>query len=348
MPNIGRNNPCPCGSGKKYKQCHGPIDAERASAQRKLKQAPDTLWPKLMDALDQFGTAVPATLNLFWNGAYSARDIQELDQQEDRGSERFLTWFAFDAVNESGQTPVQQIIADPSALELSDAERQVLAGWADVRLQPYEVVEIHKGKGLRVRTLFGETLLDVEDHAAAKRLQVGEVLITHLVPAADTYVIAGAAALLTPDTVEKLHEFAEVHLQDLRQSQPDADHADLIRSRSYIFNHFVMALPREEQDSSTTLAELIAKTRATLNVTAGQIGINTDNDESSGNNQGAAQLQKLSKAGSADEKLDSDTDSNADSGLSDPSLATGGTSTAAQATDHEAPAADRGYEGQDD
>jgi preprotein translocase subunit SecA len=23
---IGRNDPCPCGSGKKYKQCHGRID----------------------------------------------------------------------------------------------------------------------------------------------------------------------------------------------------------------------------------------------------------------------------------------------------------------------------------
>jgi preprotein translocase subunit SecA len=22
-PRIGRNDPCPCGSGKKYKQCHG-------------------------------------------------------------------------------------------------------------------------------------------------------------------------------------------------------------------------------------------------------------------------------------------------------------------------------------
>ncbi|NMT18149.1 hypothetical protein HKA99_27785, partial [Vibrio parahaemolyticus] len=22
----GRNEPCPCGSGKKYKQCHGKID----------------------------------------------------------------------------------------------------------------------------------------------------------------------------------------------------------------------------------------------------------------------------------------------------------------------------------
>ncbi|MEX3823068.1 SEC-C metal-binding domain-containing protein, partial [Paraburkholderia sp. BR14262] len=25
MPKVGRNDPCPCGSGKKYKQCHGKI-----------------------------------------------------------------------------------------------------------------------------------------------------------------------------------------------------------------------------------------------------------------------------------------------------------------------------------
>lgn len=23
LPKIGRNEPCPCGSGKKYKKCHG-------------------------------------------------------------------------------------------------------------------------------------------------------------------------------------------------------------------------------------------------------------------------------------------------------------------------------------
>jgi uncharacterized protein YecA (UPF0149 family) len=22
---VGRNDPCPCGSGKKYKHCHGPL-----------------------------------------------------------------------------------------------------------------------------------------------------------------------------------------------------------------------------------------------------------------------------------------------------------------------------------
>jgi preprotein translocase subunit SecA len=25
-PKVGRNDPCPCGSGKKYKQCHGRLE----------------------------------------------------------------------------------------------------------------------------------------------------------------------------------------------------------------------------------------------------------------------------------------------------------------------------------
>jgi preprotein translocase subunit SecA len=24
-PKVGRNDPCPCGSGKKFKQCHGQL-----------------------------------------------------------------------------------------------------------------------------------------------------------------------------------------------------------------------------------------------------------------------------------------------------------------------------------
>ena len=26
LPRVGRNDPCPCGSGKKYKQCHGKLN----------------------------------------------------------------------------------------------------------------------------------------------------------------------------------------------------------------------------------------------------------------------------------------------------------------------------------
>ena len=26
FPKVGRNDPCPCGSNKKFKQCHGTLD----------------------------------------------------------------------------------------------------------------------------------------------------------------------------------------------------------------------------------------------------------------------------------------------------------------------------------
>ena len=31
QPKVGRNDPCPCGSGKKYKKCHGKDEETAAS-----------------------------------------------------------------------------------------------------------------------------------------------------------------------------------------------------------------------------------------------------------------------------------------------------------------------------
>ncbi|MCI1710647.1 MAG: SEC-C domain-containing protein [Chiayiivirga sp.] len=37
-PKVGRNDPCPCGSGKKFKHCHGWV-APGASGQLRLRRA---------------------------------------------------------------------------------------------------------------------------------------------------------------------------------------------------------------------------------------------------------------------------------------------------------------------
>ncbi|MBP7687225.1 MAG: SEC-C domain-containing protein [Thermoflexales bacterium] len=39
---IGRNDPCPCGSGKKYKQCHGAPDAGPLPGRQSGAAAPAT------------------------------------------------------------------------------------------------------------------------------------------------------------------------------------------------------------------------------------------------------------------------------------------------------------------
>ncbi|HSH82191.1 MAG TPA: SEC-C metal-binding domain-containing protein [Herpetosiphonaceae bacterium] len=272
MAKIGRNDPCPCGSGKKYKQCHGPVYAARETEQRQLKQAQETLLAKVMEAAPRFATDFPDALERFWNGAYTVESLDELDDLEERGSERFLAWFFFDYQGAEGRTPVELLVEDPGDLDLTPPEAQLLPTWTDVRLQPYIVTEVRKGQGLAVRQLWNEAEIVLEDHAAARRVTVGEILVTHLTPAADTHYVAGSAAHITADTVEQLREWIDLHLNDLRTIRPDAGYADMIHDRSQIFNHFVMALPREEQPENR-LQTLIENTRVIMASAALSLGL---------------------------------------------------------------------------
>ncbi len=278
MAKIGRNDPCPCGSGKKYKQCHGPVDEAREREQRQIKQAQDTLLAKVMDAAPRFASELGEGLRRFWNGKHTVEAIEELDDLEERGSERFLTWFMFDCRNAAGRTPLERLVEDPSDLDLNPAEATVLPTWHDVRLRPYAVVDVQRGQGLTVRPLWNAGELFVEDHAAARRIETGEVLVAHLTPTGDTHYVAGAAAQLTADTVEQLHEYADLHLENLRSTHAEATYDDLIHERSEIFNHFLMAVPREEQEANQ-IQQLIDSARVMLSMTAQSLGLNHDEQD---------------------------------------------------------------------
>lgn len=43
LPAVGRNAPCPCGSGRRFKQCHGALEAARASAPPAIAVVPEAL-----------------------------------------------------------------------------------------------------------------------------------------------------------------------------------------------------------------------------------------------------------------------------------------------------------------
>src|SRR6266851_5171486 len=73
IPAAGRNSPCPCGSGKRYKECHGAIGAAREGApvlvttslpaRRSLYRAPGSEWSHLsVEQQDEMGAAMEAAL----------------------------------------------------------------------------------------------------------------------------------------------------------------------------------------------------------------------------------------------------------------------------------------------
>jgi len=272
---LGRNDPCHCDSGRKYKDCHLPIEEAYRSEQLRLRQAQDTLLPKIIEAAQSVPDQFPPAFARFWDGKYTIDQMEALDGLEDRGAERFLTWFAFDFRQADGRTLVEQlrVAGADEGFAVEPAEAVLLERWQQVRLRPYIVDAIQKGKGVHVRDLLDSAEYAVADSHAAKRLEPGEVIVGHLIPAdtapdaaAPTYYLAGAAAQLTPDTAEKLVEFAELHLADLRRRTPNATWADLIDERSEMLNHFVTALPHEEPNP-TLLDEIILRGRTAMQLT---------------------------------------------------------------------------------
>jgi hypothetical protein len=274
---LGRNDPCWCGSGKKYKDCHLPIEDAHRAEQRKLRNAHDTLLPKLFEAAEQMKDALVPAMEVFWQGKYTVEQMVELDDLEDRGSDRFMTWLAFDYALQDGRTLVAALAeaADTGAFEADEAETRLLHDWVGVRLRPYAVEEIDKGKGMTLRDLLNGHICYVADHAASRRLEEEEVVVGHLLPVGvqpvsghpdeherPLYYISGAAAQLTGDTREKIIEFADLHLQDLQRTYPAATLDDVPAHRSQVFNHFVMELP--EEHSPGVLDSVLLRTRVAL------------------------------------------------------------------------------------
>ncbi|HEU5011176.1 MAG TPA: SEC-C metal-binding domain-containing protein [Roseiflexaceae bacterium] len=297
MAKIGRNDPCPCGSGKKYKQCHLPIEEAAQAEQRRLWQAQDELMGKIISAAQEQTADIPAALARFWEGKYTADQLSELDDLEDRGAERFLTWFAFDYVLDDGKTLVERLAADPETLELTDDEQRLLPGWTGVRLRPYAISGIHAGMSFQVADMLNDASYNVEDHAVSRRVEQDEVLIVHLLPVGNTHAIGGAAAHLTADTRQKLREFADLHLEAFQRDHADATWADLIRERSEVLNHFVMALPTEAPNP-TVIDTFLLRTRVALRLTGESLGLVRSSDDS----QQTADVQSSDVSGpSADE-----------------------------------------------
>ncbi len=273
---LGRNDPCHCGSGRKYKDCHLLLEAEVRTAQLRLRQAQDLLLPRIVEAAQAAPEELGPALERFWQGRYQVEQLPELDQLEDRGAERFLVWYAFDVCQPDGQTLVSRLADEPGFAQ-DEYEQQLLAQWRHVRLRPYIVEEVLKGSSLGVRDMLEGGSFSLADAHASRRLAPGEVLVGHLVPAdtapdaaAPTYYLAGAAAQLTDDTAVSLLEFAELHLADLRRSAPEAGWADLIETRSEILNHYVSALPTEQPDP-TIFARIVNEGRLALQLTTASV-----------------------------------------------------------------------------
>jgi SEC-C motif/Protein of unknown function (DUF2384) len=195
MSGVGRNDPCPCGSGKKFKKCclsavgtpsGAYTQAERQSAVVALGRFG---WRHEFD-----GDRAVASAR-FWTGLDLVAADERLEVRE-QGEAFFQDWFMTDFRLDSGHT-LGELFLEREGGRLRSGELRYLERSRLTHLRPYEVAAVRLDEGL--------TLLDLW---TGKRVQVQERLATRQVVQWDLLaarVMLGPAGVPVLDGVPYLY-----------------------------------------------------------------------------------------------------------------------------------------------
>ncbi len=172
---AGRNDPCPCGSGLKYKKCCRAKDEatppytreERQAALEKLAELSgnllaredDEAWDEFMDGLDEASDA--------------------LDEKDDAACETvFDMWFWFDRPRPDRRRVVDLLLSRDSSL--TAGERRYLETAREAALRPYEVVDVRPGLSVSLRDLLDGTAVTVRERSGSRQLKRADFLAARI------------------------------------------------------------------------------------------------------------------------------------------------------------------------
>ena len=235
MDRPGRNEPCYCGSGKKYKQCHMAADLAADREQRAWNDAARDLRLELLEFADseRFDGAAGLAAAHYWNELYTAETLPLMSPSE---SERFLDWFAFDyPLPESGDRIVDLYRAEKAA-DLSSQQRDLLDRWAGgAAMGGYELTGYER-QTLRLRDVVSGAAMDVFEPAGHGNAPLGSILLGRPIMVQDHWEFFALPAYIPPDEIADLPN----KLAAARAGGDFAGDADFWRAHNVILIHHAL------------------------------------------------------------------------------------------------------------
>jgi hypothetical protein len=196
----GRNDPCWCGSGKKYKKCHLDSDETPQSAAPAIGGEYDRLRQRLGEYLLE---------------ATSKRDIR-MAQEEFFGDGPveddqmpLVDWMIHDWVPPRlGHTIMQEYLLKHGA-DLRPRERELVEAWSLSFVGLYEVREVKPGSGIEVKDLLTGEIFFVHDVNMSKRMVRWDGLLARVVPGERGQEFSGVGISVPRKQLEPLRAWME-------------------------------------------------------------------------------------------------------------------------------------------
>jgi len=256
---IGRNDPCPCGSGKKYKKCclSKAAPPSQALYYRRLSEAHDRLMESLLAyATRTFGeAAIDVAMHefLLWPDAEDEVSEDKLD----RAGYLFWPWFvfnwAYDPADDEGTLDgpegrtVAELYAEAHSSRLDALEKRLIES---VNRKPYsfwEVIDVDKGKGMTLLNILSGARIAVQERTGSEYVLSGDVLFGRAISVDSVGMFIGLSTNRIPPG--RKPEIIQLRKR-LRRGRPAVNDETLnewtleIRELYFAIDHFLHAKPQ--------------------------------------------------------------------------------------------------------
>ncbi len=254
MADVGRNDPCPCGSGKKYKHCHWRIDQE---VQRQNVQL-DRAWRTLSQRVQEFGvqpSMAPEYVSAwerFWDKKVPVQAVDTLNVVQ---RFRFIDWYIYDYRTSRDRKRVAELFLEAHGSELSSLEQDLMGDWVTTHLSVYEVLDASEDH-VDVRDVFTAEEQEVSEAGMDEYPIIGTRLMARLLPLGGSLRIAPGATPLPPSDGEGLLEFIQPRFKAWQEARYGADWDDFLGEAGYLLNHFMIRDMEPMEVPATEEAEM--------------------------------------------------------------------------------------------
>lgn len=204
---VGRNEPCPCGSGKKYKKCC--LNKQNVSSDllyRRLGEAHDRLIHRLMrHGYKVFGeNALVFALDEFMGWPQEGVSDENLADHE----QLFYPWFLYNwayepdpdlpQLNGPEDMTIAELYAADQKNRLNHLEAQIIETTVHQPYSFYEIREVRPGQGYTLRDIFCGTVSNVTEKSGSENARRGQILFGRVVQIDTVAMLIGCGTILIP------------------------------------------------------------------------------------------------------------------------------------------------------
>lgn len=209
MSKVGRNDPCACGSGKKYKKCCLAKNSTVIDlGWQKMRRTEGGLMPILFSyALERFreGVVVEA-----WNEFYLEVDIDIPQNEAPVEFETiFMPWFLFNWIDhgyldfDDNRTdlvdkPIAMLYLEEQSRRLDSYQQRFIRSICGEQFSFYVVTDVIPGVSLELKDLILNRTVSVHERQGSKMIKVGNILFARVMTMDGSSIMVGSGPYLIP------------------------------------------------------------------------------------------------------------------------------------------------------